>query len=858
MAQGDHLRHVRELADEAGTVREQSARAAVLAELQRESAWALREVVAEMRDAGVSWRELAADLGIATATLHGQYNAGQGVLVAGQGGRRPSLTTSRTAETSPSAPAASLTRFVGRTRELADLRPSFLRDRLVTLTGPGGVGKTRLAAEFVRLVRSSYPGGVWWVELAPLTISSAVSNAVSAAVRGDRQPGRPASEMIAEACAGGPGLLVLDNCEHVVDQCADVVAALLVACPRLRVLTTSREALRIGGESLLPVAPLAVPGRGEDGIDHVRHLPAVQLFADRARNVVPGFAVTRENAAPIAEICRELDGLPLAIELAASRVRLLGVHQVRSMLKDRFALLDDGPRSSPDRHRSLHAAIAWSYQLLPPVEQAAFRRLAVLAGGFGLAGATAVCADGLDITPSTVLNLLSRLQAKSLIAGVGSERGPRFRQFESVRIYAWDQLVEAGELRACQERMIGWLYGFVRAYLHGEDPDMADPWLHIGIELDNLQLATPWAEQRGDDRYVGLATLLAELGRIHGNVAEARELYGRALETDLGPAIDRAYALSFSAAVEQEQANHEEAIRLASTSLALARSLDNPAAIPDALDILSAASLSLGRLAESRAYAEEHVALSRREYGPWWTAIALVELAHCLVVAGDLDEAAARLVEAEPILRARGELPRLSRFLHVAGQLAFRRGDIDGAETAFAEAVTLYATDLKQLGYKRSVYALEGLALVADRHDQHDRALRLAAAAAALRDTTKTRLRQPWQADVEDAIVRSRTRAVDPTGAWVEGSGWTVDEAVAYALGSRPYAPRAVAPLTAREFRVAELVAEGFTNQQVAARLGVSPRTIANHLHNIRKKLDLATRAHVIAWVTRQSASPVG
>jgi predicted ATPase/DNA-binding CsgD family transcriptional regulator len=858
MAHGDHLRHVRELADEASAAREHRARAAVLAELQRESALALREVVAEARDGGTTWRELAGDLGIATATLHGQYNAGQGVLVAGQGGRRPSLTTDRAADADPSIPAASLTRFVGRTRELADLRPLFLRDRLVTLTGPGGVGKTRLAAEFVRLVRSSYPGGVWWVELAPLSTNSAVSNAVSAAVRGDRQPGRPASEMLAEACAAGPGLLVLDNCEHVVDQCADVAATLLEACPRLRVLTTSREALRIGGESLLPVAPLAVPGRGEDGIDDVRHLPAVQLFADRARNVVPGFAVTRENAAPIAEICRELDGLPLAIELAASRVRLLGVHQVRSMLKDRFALLDDGPRSSPDRHRSLHAAIAWSYQLLPPVEQAAFRRLAVQAGGFGIAGATAVCADGVDITPPAVLSLLSRLQAKSLIVGVDSESGPRFRQFESVRIYAWARLVDAGELPACQERMIGWLYQFVRAYLHGEDPDMADPWLHIGNELDNLQLATQWAEQRGDDRYVGLATLLAELERMHGNVAEARELYKRALETDLGPAIDRAYALSFSAAVEQEQANHEEAVRLASTSLVLARSLDNPAAIPDALDILSAASLSLGRLAESRAYAEEHVALSRREYGPWWTAIALVELAHCLVVAGSLDEAAAKLSEAEPVLRARAELPRMLRFLHAVGLLALRRGDVDGAERAFAEAVALYATDPRRPGHKRSVYALEGLALVADQRDQHDRALRLAAAAAILRDRTRARLRQPWQADVERVIVRSRVRAVDPAGAWAEGSAWTVNEAVAYALGSRPETPRAVAPLTAREFRVAELVAEGFTNQQVAARLGVAPRTIANHLHNIRRKLDLPTRAHVIAWVTRQSASPAG
>ncbi len=851
MAHGNHLRHVRELADEANAVLDGKARAAVLAELQRESAWALREVVTEMRDAGTTWREVAGYLGIATATLHGQYSAGQGVLVAGQGGRRPALTTEPAAE----APAASLTRFVGRTRELADLRPLFLRDRLVTLTGPGGVGKTRLAAEFVRLVRSSYPGGVWWVELAPLTTGSAVSNAVSAAARGDRQLGRPAAELLAEACADGPGLLVLDNCEHVVDQCADVAAMLLDACPRLRVLTTSREALRIAGEALLPVAPLAVPGRGAGGVEDVRHLPAVQLFADRARNVVPGFAVTRENAAPIAEICRELDGLPLAIELAASRVRLLGVHQVRSMLKDRFALLDDGPRSSPDRHRSLHAAIAWSYQLLPLAEQAAFRRLAVLAGGFGLAGAAAVCADGADVTPPDVLNLLSRLQAKSLIVGVDSARGPRFRQFESVRIYAWEQLVAAGELEMCQDRMIGWLYGFVRAYLHGEDPDMADPWIHIGVELDNLHLATPWAERRGDGRYVGLATLLAELGRMHGNVTEARDLYQRALETDQVPTIDRAYALSFSAAVEQEQANHEEAIRLASTALELARSLANPAAIPDALDILSAASLSLGRLAESRAYAEEHVALNRREYGPWWTAIALVELGHCLAVAGDLDDAAARLGEAEPILRARAELPRMLRFLHAVGLLALRRGDIDGAEAAFTEAVALWATDPRQLGHKRSVYALEGLALVADRRDQHDRALRLAAAAATQRDRLRSRLAEPWRADVEDAIGRSRAGAADPAGAWAESREWTVNETVAYALGSRPETPRTVAPLTAREYRVAELVAEGFTNQQVAARLDVSPRTIANHLQNIRRRLDLPTRAHVIAWVTRQSAS---
>jgi predicted ATPase len=346
-----------------------------------------------------------------------------------------------------------LTSFVGREAEVAEVGSLLSTVRLLTLTGPGGIGKTRLAVEVARRLAESYPDGVCFVDLAAVAAPELVPAAAAQSLGVHDAGGRPLEDQLAFALRGRTVLLLLDNCEHVLEPCARLVDLLLRQAPGLRVLATSRELLGVSGETVWRVPPLAVPSAGEEArpLD-LERCEAVRLFLERAHLGHASFALTDANGAPVAQICRRLDGMPLAIELAAARLRVLAVDQIAERLDDRFRLLTTGGRTALPRQQTLRATLDWSHDLLSETERTLFRRLAVFAGSITLEAAEAVCA-GEDIARADVLDLLARLLDKSLVVGeVGSDGTGRYRLLETARAYALERLGSTDELTSCQER----------------------------------------------------------------------------------------------------------------------------------------------------------------------------------------------------------------------------------------------------------------------------------------------------------------------------------------------------------------------------------------------------------------------
>ncbi|MDQ1647091.1 MAG: hypothetical protein QOJ50_3275, partial [Cryptosporangiaceae bacterium] len=409
-----YVRQLAEVSSRTGGAAEPAAQATAWAEAHRVSAWGLRAAVSAARDQGLSWRELAELLDVPAATLHRQYRAGQALAVPDASIAEPApVTLTVVPPPAPEVPA-SIDLFVGRDRALADAPALLANARLLTLAGPGGVGKTRLASELSQRIRGSYRGGILWAELAPVAPVPAEAQlgaragieAAIVAAAGPGAHGKRIGELLATACATGPVLLVLDNCEHLVEEAARTASSLLTAHPLLRILATSREPLRIPGETILPVRPLTDEPAGTRGGPP----PAVRLFVDRARAASADFDPDT-HAKAIAELCEQLDGLPLAIELAARQIAVLPPAILLSRLAERLDLLSGGPRNAPHRQQSLRAAIEWSYQLLDPTEQAVFRRLAILPGGFDQRTAAAVTAD-LGLGRAALWGLLATLASK--------------------------------------------------------------------------------------------------------------------------------------------------------------------------------------------------------------------------------------------------------------------------------------------------------------------------------------------------------------------------------------------------------------------------------------------------------------
>ncbi len=461
----------------------------------------------------------------------------------------------KTLDAFPNNLPAQLTSFVGRQRELADMIEKLASTRLLTLIGPGGTGKTRLSVQLGSEVLSKYPDGVWLVELAPVSDPNLVLQSVAVVLNLRERPGITLPELVISFLQAKRSLLILDNCEHLIEACARLADNLLRNCPHLKIIASSREALGTAGESAFPLPSLRLPTLpGESrylpassapvqaaDLESIRQSEAVQLFVERASSVQPHFALTAQNAAAVAQVCRRLDGIPLAIELAAVRVRLLAPEQIAARLDDRFRLLTGGSRAAMPRQQTLQALIDWSYDLLSREEQGLFRRLAVLAGSWTLEAAEAICPD-MDL-----LELLAALVNKSLVATEDvQDRSMRYRLLETMRQYGQERLLEAGETSEARDRHLSYYLDFVEA---GErdyfGPREIQHFNSLDLEQDNFRAALQWGLESDPESALRLAGALANFWLRRGYTTEAQQW--------LQPSLERLASLPDAGAVVEQR-----------------------------------------------------------------------------------------------------------------------------------------------------------------------------------------------------------------------------------------------------------------------------------------------------------------
>lgn len=631
-----------------------------------------------------------------------------------------------------------LTSFVGREGERREVARLIETTRLVTLTGSGGSGKTRLACEVAAEVADAFAGGVWVVELESLQDATLVPEAIAGVAGAEDEPGLPALEVAAELLGSEETLLVLDNCEHVLEACADAAAELLVHAPTLRLLATSREPLAVPGETVWQVPPLSVPATGAEAEpETLEGYDAVRLFCERARLAQPGFALTAENAAAVTRICRGLDGVPLAIELAAGRLPLLQPEEIASRLDERLATVSAPVRGLPDRQRTLRAVMDWSYDLLPEGEQALFRRLGVFAGGFVLDSAAHVS----ELEPGEMLGLLDGLVRRSLVRAEDHGGHTRYRLLEVVRRYALERLEEAGEDAEAGARHARWCVSVAEeaedALTGGEGE--VERLAVLEAEHDNFRAALRWALGPGADPHLAqrLAGALARFWELGGNVAEGRAWLQAAVDGGGPPSPPRAKALLRAAVFARIQGDYpgsrrlaEEALRvvreigdelgeassltalggvawssgerarsLSTDSLALGRLLRQTRGITDSVSELGVLVWESGDRSDVRALHEQGLEIARRCGDERAEAESLLWLGNTDVAAGEPAGARARYEEALPRFRALGDRRRVADVLSNLALVAHAEGDPEGAAELHAESLGLR----RQVGHRRGI-----------------------------------------------------------------------------------------------------------------------------------------------------------
>ena len=579
----------------------------------------------------------------------------------------------RSLEATPNNLPQQVTSFVGRERELGEVASSLGKTRLLTLLGPGGIGKTRLSLQAAADAMDAFPDGVWFVELAPLADAQRVPQTVARVLGVKEEAGRPVIEALLRHVSNRQLLLVLDNCEHVVRACAELARQLLQAGAKLKVLASSREPLRAPGEQTYPVPALSLPEANRTvTAKSLTEFGAVRLFVERAIAVQPAFQIAERNASAIADICRRLDGIPLAIELAAARVRALSVDAIAERLSDRFRLLSSGDRTALPRQQTLRALIDWSYDLLTDHEQSLFRRLAVFAGGWTLEAAEAVGAGG-DINQTEILDLLTQLVEKSLVV-LESESG-RYRLLETVQEYARERLSDSGESEQTRARHLA----FYLALAEQAMPELAGPrqgeWLaRLDLELENLLAVHAWCASVEDGAEKGL------------RLANSVKLYW----TNRG-----LLGLGYKVTVEAlERAGAQE------RGVARCRGLFNAGQL----------ACWMGRYADAKAYLEESLAIARELGDKARIAAALQPLGLASQGLGDPVAARRHLEEALALARELGSKRDIATAINALGQLYRVEAKLDAAEPLYADVVAL----ARDLGDRTSVaIGLLNLAMVA-------------------------------------------------------------------------------------------------------------------------------------------------
>jgi predicted ATPase/DNA-binding CsgD family transcriptional regulator len=798
-----------------------------------------------------------------------------------------------------------LNSFVGRAVEVGELYQLVQRTRALTLCGAGGIGKTRLALRLLAEAADVFADGVWFVELADLRQPELIVSRIAAALGVTDEPGRELLHTLAGALRGRELLLALDNCEHLIEECARISQYLLTHTPAVHLLATSREPLRIGAETVWQVPPLAV-GPPQD--------EAIRLFADRAASSVPGFAVDPANFAAIAALCRELDGMPLAIELAAARVRALSLDQIRNRLADRFGLLTIGERTAPARQRTLRAAIEWSHELLTIPEQVLLRRLSVFAG-WSLEMAEQVCSDEV-IPPEDILDLMTALLDKSLVVREAEEVAgqARYRMLDTIREYAASQLADAGELTPFRRRLrdytvreTGRLSAIGMAIAPGPWSTRVESFGRYDVEAANVDQVLTWCLIEGDAEHgLRVCSALRSPWIVRGNFAEGTRWLDSFLRLDLsqvpagvrgaalteraqltmsrdpaaaqpdaaegldlyreaGDDFGTAMALNLLSEIAVHTGRGEDAANYAAQALKLARADGDGWNEGYALGTLAASAALGGRLREARELGESAVAVMDRIDQQWGVARNLLGLGDLARLRGDPAEASRNYLRALPFLKELGSRPETARCLAGLGRVAIDQGELDLARGHLSEGLRLSQHTGSRIGVARGIATFAELARA---RKEPELAVQLIAAAAALREgaglppirgaqTERYLAAARHLGELALARLWAQGRALTPEQAvelaLAEPSASPVDTADVHRLGAIKTPPGALTP---REQEIVALIARGASNKGIADELVISPATAARHVANILTKLGFTSRAQIAAWTAARQPGP--
>lgn len=753
--------------------------------------------------------------------------------------------------------------FVGRHQELADIKKLLSTSRLVTLVGAGGVGKTRLALRASHQLQKAFTDGVYVAQLAELTGPELLPQAVLQAVGLYRSPAGHAMEVLADFFQEKQILLVLDNCEHVVDPCAAFAETLLRSTPKLRILATSREAFKVGAEQIYMVPPLSLPDPSEpiSVKTHCRY-EALALFTDRARAVLPTFVVTDDNKHVLANVCQRLDGVPLAIELAAARMRVLSLEQIHARLDNQPDLLTRGGRTALPRHQTLRATLDWSYDLCSPYERLLWSRLSIFARGFDLDAADSVCTD--DGLPADVLYpSLEALMDKSIITRDNCTTRVRYRLLEPVRQYGWQRLVLRDEEPTLRRRHRD---HYLRMVTRADDewfgPEQITWSERIREALPNIRIALEFCLSEPGEARTGLRMAAALWFHwIAGEYPrEGRHWLDRALNADQQASRDRARALWVNGYIATRQGQLESALSMLDESRRLAEKNGDQDLLATALQVAGVAELF--RDNASRASSLLQQAVTHHAITGTCTALtplAMTQLSMAATLSGETDRAIELCKQAMDRCTAQNERWVRSSALWNMGMAYRRAGQLPQADQAAREALRI-KHELRD--FFGMALVIELLAWIAAAAGNKERAATLLGASGAFWDPidmflygarTYLILHHKFESQARHAL-GDRAFRIHAN----QGERLDLDEVVAYACDDNfnltPRSTPQPEPLSPREQEVADLIAQGLTNKHIASNLVISQRTADSHVEHILTKLDFSSRAQIAAWAIRRHA----